>query len=276
MRPLLAIDGDNLAHRAFHALPQAIKDARGRPANLLVGFTNMLLSVWDAERPRTIFVGLDTLDASTYRHELLPQYQSGRHFPPELRDQLDRLPELATALGFAWAKQAGYEADDFLAAAVAAEERRRGGTALVLSNDRDLFQLASDKTTILHPRRGVRELERVGPAEVVKRYGVAPAQVPDFIALRGDSSDRIPGAAGVGPATAASILRRHGSLDAALAAGAFAAQADQLRSYLEIARLRPQAPIPKLPDAEPKWRAGAALMEKWGLAALAKRLGERV
>ncbi len=274
MRPLLAIDGDNLAHRAFHALPQAIKDGRGRPANLLVGFTNMLLSVWEAERPRTVFVGLDTLDEPSYRHELLPQYQSGRHFPRELREQLDRLPELAASLGLAWAKQAGYEADDFLAAAVAAEEKRRG-IALVLSNDRDLFQLASERTTILHPRRGVRELERVGPAEVVKRYGVSPAQVPDFIALRGDSSDRIPGAVGVGPATAASILRKHGSLEAALAAGAFAAQAERLRAYLEIARLRRDAPIPKLPSGEPKWQSGAALVEDWGLPALAKRLRER-
>ena len=274
MRPLLAIDGDNLAHRAFHALPQAIKDGRGRPANLLVGFSNMLLSVWEAERPRTIFVGLDTLDATTYRHELLPQYQSGRHFPRELRDQLDLLPDLVAALGFKSAKKAGYEADDFIAAAVTAEEKRRG-TALVLSNDRDLFQLASERTTILHPKRGVRELERIGPAEVVQRYGIAPALVPDFIALRGDSSDRIPGAIGVGPATAASILRKHGSLEAALAAGSFAAQAEKLRAYLEIARLRADAPLPKLPDAEPEWARAAALVEEWGLAALAKRLRER-
>jgi 5'-3' exonuclease len=275
VRPLLAVDGDNLAHRAFHALPQSIRDADKQPANALIGFANMLLSVWDAERPRAVFVGLDSLDAPTYRHELLPDYQGGRHFPPELRRQLDRLPELVGSFGFGWAKEAGYEADDLLAAAVAAEEKR-GGTALVLSNDRDLFQLASPRTTILHPKRGVREMERVGPAEVEQRYGVEPAQVPDFIALRGDASDHIPGAIGVGPASAASILKKYGSLEAALAAGGFAGQAEKLRSYLQIARLQPKAPIPKLPDADPDWEGAAGLAEGWGLGALAKRLRERL
>jgi hypothetical protein len=140
---------------------------------MLVGFANMLLSVWDAERPRTVFVGFDSIGHPTYRHELLPQYQSGRDFPPELTDQLDRLPDFVEALGFPWAKAAGYEADDFLAAAVLQEEDRSGET-LVLTSDRDLFQLASEKTTILMPKRGVSELQRVGPAEVRERYGVDP------------------------------------------------------------------------------------------------------
>src|SRR5205085_12194793 len=109
------------------------------------------------------------------------------------------------------------EADDFLAAAVA-EEQRRGGTVLVASGDRDAFQLASDRTTILQPVRA-GEMARIGPAEVRERYGVDPEQVPDFIALRGDPSDKIPGVPGVGPKGAASLLRRHGSLEAALAQG---------------------------------------------------------
>jgi DNA polymerase I len=274
LRPLLAVDGDNLAHRAYHALPQSIGDAEGRPANAIIGFANMLLAVWEAERPRTVFVGFDFVGEPTYRNELLPQYQEGRHFPPELTFQLDRLPELVESLGFAWAKKAGYEADDFLAAAVAAEEARRG-TALVLTNDRDLFQLASPKTTILHPRKGVREIDRVGPAEVEERYGVPPAQVPDFIALRGDPSDRIPGAAGVGPGRAAAVLKKHGSLDATLQDGGFPTQADNLRTYLRIARLQYEAPIPDLPDAEPAWARAADLVGGWGLKALEKRLRER-
>src|SRR5438128_7623850 len=151
--PLLTVDGDNLAHRAFHALPQSIADGQGKPANAIIGFTNMLLTVWDREEPRTVFVAWDTVGTPTYRNELLPQYQSGRDFPKVLTDQLDRLPELVGALGWATAKQEGFEADDFLAAAVQAEEESRG-TALVLTTDRDLFQLASDRTTILHPRRG--------------------------------------------------------------------------------------------------------------------------
>jgi DNA polymerase-1 len=273
-RPLLAVDGDNLAHRAYHALPRSISGADGKPANMIVGFTNMLIRAWEAERPRTIFVAFDTISEPTYRNELLVEYQSGRDFPDDLTSQLDRLPELVQAVGLPWGKAAGYEADDFLAAAVASEEKRNG-SALVLTNDRDLFQLASPRTTILHPKRGVSELERVGPAEVRERYGVEPEQVPDFIALRGDPSDRIPGAPGVGPGRAAAIVKKHGSLAAALDAGGFPDIADRLREYLRIATLQPDAPIPDLPDAEPQWAKAAALTERWGLNALTKRLRER-
>jgi len=273
-RPLLAVDGDNLAHRAYHALPSSIKGGDGKPANMIVGFANMLIRAWEAEEPRTVFVAFDTLTVPTYRHELLADYQSGRDFPRDLTDQLDRLPELVEALGFPWGKEAGFEADDLLAAAVASEEKRKGST-LVLTNDRDLFQLASPRTTILHPKRGVSELQRVGPAEVRERYGVEPAQVPDFIALRGDPSDRIPGAPGVGPGRAAAIVKKHGSLEAALEAGGFPTIADQLREYLRIATLQHDAPLPKLPDATPKWERAAKLTKKWGLAGLSKRLTER-
>jgi DNA polymerase-1 len=241
---------------------------------MLVGFTTMLISLWDAEQPRTVFVGWDTLSVPTYRHRLFAGYQAGRDFPPELTEQLDRLPELVGALGFAWAKRAGYEADDFLAAAARAETERSGRT-LVVTSDRDAFQLASEQVTILMPRRGVSELERIGPAEVRGRYGVEPAQVPDFIALRGDPSDRLPGASGIGPAKAAAVLREHGSLEAALAAGRFSGEVGPLRTYLEIARLRDDAPLPPLPDAEPEWAGAAELASGWGLRALAERLRSR-
>jgi DNA polymerase-1 len=269
------VDGDNLAHRAWHALPKSIKGGDGLPGNAIVGFTNMLLSVWEAEKPRTVFVGFDFVGEPTYRNELLPEYQAGREFPFELTNQLDRLPELVEALGFAWAKGAGYEADDFLAAAVAAEESRRGGTALILTTDRDLFQLATSKTTVLRPRKGVSEIDRVGPDQVREIYGIDPEQVPDFVALRGDPSDRIPGAPGVGPGRAAAILKAHGSLDAALQDGGFPTIADRLRMYLRIVRLQYEAPIPDLPDSEPTWERAAELVESWGHGALAKRLRER-
>jgi 5'-3' exonuclease len=275
LRPLLAVDGDNLAHRAFHALPKTIKGADGMPGNVIVGFMNMLLGVWTVEQPRTAFVAFDTVGVPTYRNELLPQYQAGRDFPLELTNQLDRLPQLVEALGFASAKGDGYEADDFLAAAVAAEEKR-GGTVLVLTNDRDLFQLASAKTTVLKPRRGVSEIDRIGPDQVREIYGVDPEQVPDFVALRGDPSDRIPGAPGVGPGRAASILKKHGSLDAALQAGGFPTLADELRKYLRMTRLQYEAPIPDLPDAQPTWDRAAELLENWGHGALAERLRGRV
>ena len=240
---------------------------------MLLGFANMLFAVWEAERPRTVFVGFDSPEP-TYRHQMLPEYQSGRDFPAELTDQLARLPELVEALGFAWAKQAGYEADDFMAAAVMREEER-GGTVLVLTSDRDLFQLASEKTTILLPKRGVSELERVGPDEVRERYGVDPEQVPDFVALRGDPSDRLPGAKHVGPEKAAAALRKYETLDAALESGEFQDQVRELRDYVRITRLQYHAPVPDLADTEPNWAAGAELAERWGLRKLAGRLRER-
>ena len=266
------IDGDSFAHRAYHALPKQIRRAEGRPANMLVGFTNMAVRLWEMEEPRAVLVGWDTLTVPTYRHEAFAGYQSGREFADDLLEQLDLLPELVSAIGFAVAKAPGYEADDFLAAAVAEEERRRG-TAVVASGDRDAWQLASDRTVVLFPTRGVSEMTRMGPAEVRERYGVDPPQIPDLIALRGDPSDKLPGARGVGPKRAAEILGQYGSLEAALEAGRFAAEADDLRLYRRIATVDPTAPLPPLDDAEPTWERGADLAREWGLNQLAERLG---
>src|SRR5436189_2946079 len=272
-RPLLVVDGDSLAHRAYHALPKSFRRAEGRPGNALLGFSNFLLRLWQSEQPRAVVVGWDSLDTPTYRHELFAGYQAGREFDDDLLEQLDLLPELVRAFGFAAAKAPGYEADDFLAAAVRAEEKRRG-TALVVTSDRDSFQLASDRTTILQPTRGVTELARVGPAEVRERYGVEPEQVPDFIALRGDPSDRLPGAKGVGPKTAADVLRQYGTLEAALEAGRFAAEAEDLRLYRRIATVDASAPLPPLEDQSPSWAEASSLTRSWGLNALADRLAK--
>ena len=272
--PLLVVDGDSLAHRAYHALPKSIKSAKGRPAGALVGFTNMLVRLWEAEQPRTVFVGWDSLDTPTYRHEALSGYQSGRHFDEALLEQLDLLPEAVRSFGFPTGKAPGYEADDFLGAAVAAEEER-GGTVVVVTSDRDSFQLASERTTIVTPTRGVSEIARIGPAEVRERYGVEPAQVPDFIALRGDPSDRIPGAPGVGPKKAAEVLAQYGSLEEALAAGRFPTIAEELRLYRRIATLDASAPLPPLEDQAPAWAEASSLFETWGVNQLAGRLAER-
>jgi DNA polymerase I len=269
--PLLVIDGDSLAHRAYHALPKSIRRAGGRPGNALVGFANFLLRLWESEQPRAVFVGWDTLDSPTYRHELFDGYQGGREFDAELLEQLDLLPQLVEAFGFAAAKAAGYEADDFLAAAVAQEEGK-GGTALVATSDRDAFQLASEQTTILQPTRGVSQLARVGPDEVRERYGVDPEQVPDFIALRGDPSDKLPGAKGVGPKTAADVLRQYGTLEAALEAGRFSTQAEELRIYRRMATLDASAPLPPLMDQKPQWAEASSFVRDWGLRALSERL----
>ena len=273
-RPLLAIDGDSLAHRAYHALPKTIRRAERKPSNAIVGFTNFLLRLWDDEQPRAIVVGWDTLTVPTYRHEAFDGYQAGREFDDELLEQLDLLPQLAEAFGFASAKAPGYEADDFLAAAVAFEEKR-GGTVVVATSDRDSFQLASERTTIIQPVRGVSELTRIGPAEVRERYGVEPKQVVDFIALRGDPSDRLPGAPGVGPKKAADLLRQYGTLEDALEAGRFAVQAEELRLYRRIASLDASAPLPPLEDQTPAWAEVSSLLRSWGMNAMADRVAAR-
>ncbi len=269
-RPLLVIDGDSFAHRSYHALPKTIRRDRNRPAGAILGFANMLLRLYQAEQPRAVLVAWDTLQAPTYRHDALEDYQGGREFDDELIEQLDVIPDFVAACGFANAKGAGYEADDFLAAA-AAREQKRGGTVLVASGDRDTFQLASERCTILYPVRA-GEMARIGPAEVRARYGVNPGQVPDFIALRGDPSDRIPGALGVGASGAADLLKRYGSLKEILAAGRFKTQAKELRLYRSIATMDAKAPLPRIGDQRPTWKEAAALANKWRLNQLCKRL----
>ena len=274
MKPFLVVDGDSLAHRAYHGLPKTIRRAGGRPSGAIVGFTNMLTRLYESEEPRAVLVGWDTLTVPTYRHEAFAPYQSGRVFDAALLEQLDMLPELVRAFGFAAAKAPGYEADDFLAAAVLAKRRWRS-PILVVTSDRDLFQLASDRVTLLMPTRGVSELVRVGPAEVRERYGVEPEQVPDFIALRGDPSDKLPGAPGVGPKGAAQILREHGSLEAALDAGRFPQQAEELRLFKRIATLDASAPLPPLEDQTPLWAEASSLLSSWGMNQVAERLAAR-
>ena len=161
---LLAIDGDSLAHRAYHALPKSIR------FNALVGFANFLMRLWEAEQPESVLVAWDSLETPTYRHQALPAYQSGREFEPSILEQLGMLPALVESFGFAVAKAGGYEADDFLAAA----SQTWTGTVLVATSDRDAFQLVNDRVTILQPVKGVSELARIGIAEVRERYGVEP------------------------------------------------------------------------------------------------------
>jgi exodeoxyribonuclease III len=269
-RPLLVIDGDSFAHRSYHALPKTILRRGRKPAGAILGFANMLLRLYREERPRAVLVAWDTYETPTYRHEKFPAYQSGREFDDALIEQLELIPTFVSACGFANVKGAGYEADDFLAGAAAAEERR-SGTVLVASGDRDTFQLASDRTTILYPVRA-GEMARIRPAEVRERYGVDPKQVPDFIALRGDPSDKLPGASGVGPAGAAALLRQHGSLEGAFKAGRFVGQSKRLLLFRSIATMDRKAPVPKLRTQKPTWDQASALARQWELNQLATRL----
>jgi DNA polymerase-1 len=259
---LLAVDGDSFAHRAYHGLPKTIA------LNAVVGFTNMMLRLWQAERPAAVLVGWDSLETPTYRHVAFEPYQSGRVFEEPLLEQLSLLPAVCEKLGFIVAKAPGYEADDFLAAAAQAWP----GPVLVATSDRDAYQLVSDRVTVLAPTKGVSELARIDPAEVRVRYGVDPEQVPDLIALRGDPSDKLPGARGIGPKKGAEILAEHRTLEDVLAAGRFASEAEDLRLYRRIAQMDASAPLPPLRDQTPHWAEASPYFRKLGLDGVADRL----
>jgi DNA polymerase I len=262
---LLAIDGDSLAHRAYHGIPRSVR------LNAVVGFSNFLLRLWDSEQPEAVLVGWDSLETPTYRHEALPAYQSGREFEDSILAQLALLPPLCEAFGFQIGKAGGYEADDFLAAGAAAWP----GEVLVATSDRDAYQLVNDRVSILQPVKGVSELARIDEAGVRERYGVEPGQVPDFIALRGDPSDKIPGAPGVGSKKAAEVLKQHGSLAQALADGRFPQIADDLLLYQSIATMDPDAPLPKLAPTPPTWARASEHARELGLNTLADKLAAR-
>jgi len=272
VKPLLVVDGDSFAHRAYHAMPSTeMRRGGGGAGNALTGLALMLLRLVTREDPRAVLVAWDTLEVPTYRHRAFEGYQAGREFDTELLEQLALMPRLVECAGLACVKAAGYEADDFLAAAAAREEEV-GGICLVATSDRDAYQLASEQTTILQPAPGGREPARIGPAEVRERYGVEPEQVPDFIALRGDPSDRIPGARGIGEKKGAALLQEYGTLDAILAAGRFEAEAEELRLYRSMATLDRSAPVPPCPDVRPDWAGAALHARELGLEGLARRL----
>ena len=268
-RPLLVVDGDNLTHRAYHSTPSSVMGIDGRPINAIVGFFSMLVPVWRREQPRAIYVAWDTLGVDTYRNGLWPAYQSGREFEPSIVAQLGILPTLCDAFGFGVGKAAGFEADDLVATAVT-HEVQAGGSCLIYTTDKDSYQLVSDRVHMLAPKKGAKEPERIGPVEVVERFGVLPEQVPDFKALAGDSSDKIPGIRGIGPKGAAALLLKHGSLDSALESFN-EADAALARMFREVATMQFEAPV-NLPTQPPSWADGIEALRVLGATGLADRL----
>jgi 5'-3' exonuclease len=278
--PLLVVDAPSMLFRAFYALPDSITGKDGRPVNALLGTANLILREVEEHSPRAVVLCFGP-DAADYRLELFDGYHAERpEVPDDLSPQFADSPDFFGAFGWTVTVSDNLEADDLLGS-YARREADAGGTVLVMTGDRDMFQCATDRVTILYVRTGGRGAEIIDPAEVKKRYGVPPELVPDFIALRGDPSDGIPGAKGIGEKTAADLLSRHGSLDAALdgavressarVRGALLDQRDELLRFREIATL--QKIDVELPPDTPLDAAGAAAAARErGMNRLAERL----
>ncbi len=277
--PLLAVDGPYVLYRSFYALPDSITGADGHSVNALLGATNLLLRIAADRRPRAIILCWGA-EAADYRAELFPAYHADRPAPPDaLAWQFGQAPELFEAFGWSSETSPDLEADDLLGSFAAAEVAA-GGEALIVTGDRDMYQCAAERVSVLFLKSGLSGFEEVDPPGVVKRYGVSPSLVPDFIALRGDPSDGLPGAPGIGPKTAAELLERHGSLEGAIAgaaderprvAAALVDNADGLRAFKEIATLRTVS-LERPPDRATELKDGAQAARRYGLNRLAERL----
>ena len=211
---LLLLDGHSLAYRAFFALPvENFQTTMGIPTNAVYGFTSMLINQLRDEQPTHIGVAFD-VSRKTFRNETYAEYKAGRsESPSDFRGQVSLIQEVLNALRIPWFGVEGYEADDVIAT-LTRQGVEQDMDVLIASGDRDSIQLVGEHVTVLYPRRGVSELVRFTPEEVEARYGLTPAQYPDFAALRGDPSDNLPSMPGIGEKTAAKWIREFGSLTA--------------------------------------------------------------
>ena len=210
---LFLLDGSSLAFRAFFALPESIATQAGQPTNALFGLSQMLLKIVSEYRPANIVVAWDARE-KTFRDELYEQYKAQRpHMPEALSAQWGLLPELMDGFGIVNLVKPGYEADDILGT-LAEEAKRQGTGSVVVTGDRDAMQVVDDDIWVMSTGRGVTDVKIYTPAAVVERFGVTPAQIPDYIGLKGDSSDNIPGVPGIGEKTAAQLLQQFGSIEA--------------------------------------------------------------
>jgi 5'-3' exonuclease len=302
--PLLIADVPWLLYRSFFALPKSIVDEQGRPVNALLGTVNAVLALIDARLPARDVRGVVACmgaEQADYRVELYPAYHAHRDPMPEaLAAQWEKAPRLLESFGWTVPTSAELEADDVMYSYARVEEEA-GGSALLLTADRDLFGAVSEHVSVVELHKG-SELIEVGPAQVRERYGVDPRQVPDFIALRGDPSDGLPGAPGIGAKTAAELLRAHGSLEAVLAAagadpgaktgpdaamrapvstpdpglrprvaGALRDNSDLLIAFKRIATLQ-RIDVQRPADAPTDFAGGAATARELGMRRLAQRL----
>ena len=210
---LLLLDGHSLAYRAFFALPmENFATTTGQPTNAVYGFTAMLINVLRDEKPTRVAVAFDRSEP-TFRHEQYVEYKAGRtKAPDEFRSQISLIFEVLDVLGIPRLSVPGFEADDIIAT-LATQAEAQGLDSLIVSGDRDTFQLITDKVTVLYNSRGVSDMKRYDPPGLFEKYGLTPAQYPDFAALRGDNSDNLPGIPSVGEKTATKWIVEFGSLE---------------------------------------------------------------
>lgn len=193
---LLLIDGHSMAYRAFYALPaENFKTSSGQPTNAIYGFASMIINLVKEEKPTHIAVAFD-VSRKTFRTEKFPEYKATRaSTPDEFRSQLSYINELVDAFGIKHLEVEGFEADDIIAT-LSKQAQELGFETLICTGDRDSFQLINKTTTVLYPKKGVTEMNRMTPETVFEKYGLTPSQYPDFAALRGDPSDNLPSVPG--------------------------------------------------------------------------------
>jgi 5'-3' exonuclease len=289
MRPLLIADVPWLLYRSYFALPKSITDEQGNSVNALLGTVNAILGLTASDEPLEVrrVVACMGAEQADYRVKLYPPYHAHRDpMPPELAAQWVGIRELAEALGWFYADSDSLEADDVMLSH-ALNEQEAGGEALLLTADRDLFGAVSEHAAVLELHKG-GGYGTVGPAEVLERYGIPPGLVADLIALRGDPSDGIPGAPGVGAKTAAALLSEHGSLEQVLTAAHATVAGEQstmrpriaaalvenealLLDFKSVATLQ-RIEVERPPDGRTDFEAGAQKASEMGMRRLAERL----
>jgi DNA polymerase I len=247
---LFLVDGNNLAYRAYFALPEELATTEGFPTNALLGFTNMLFKLLSDYRPKGVAVAWDT--SPVHRKELDAAYKVDRRPMPDLlREQFPHLRPIVEAFGYENLEFEGWEADDVIAT-LAARADTAGVKTCVVSTDRDAFQLCSENVCLMMTPRGVADVHVYTPERVFARYGVTPEQVPDFIGLKGDTSDNIPGVPGIGDKTAGQLISQYGSLEAVLdhvdelspaRAKSLSEHAEQARASKDLATMRRDLPL---------------------------------
>ena len=258
---LLLIDGHSMAYRAFYALPvDNFKTSTGQPTNAIYGFAAMIINLINQEKPTHIAVAFD-VSRQTFRTEKFPEYKSNRTATPdEFRSQVSHIYEVVNAFGINRFELPGFEADDVIATLTKNAETE-GFEVLICSGDRDTFQLVSEKTTVLYPKKGVTEMSRMTPDAVIEKYGLTPKQYPDFAALRGDPSDNLPSLPGVGEKTATKWIVDFGSLQDLIknaesisgkVGDALRANIDQVKLNRELTQLQTNLELPSSLDVL-KW-----------------------